>query len=66
MKTAKYIDEDTLIEESIKVLMEKMGPVETMRFINMPRKKRIESVRWHREWQKLLDKEKFFEEVFKN
>ncbi len=66
MKTAKYIDEDTLIEESIKALMEKMGPVETMRFINMPRKKRIESVRWHREWQKLLDKEKFFEEVFKN
>ncbi len=66
MKTAKYIDEDTLIEESIKALMEKMGPVETMRFINMPRKKRIESVRWHREWQELLDKEKFFEEVFKN
>ncbi len=66
MKTAKYIDEDTLIEESIKALMEKMGPVETMRFINMPRKKRIESVRWHREWQKLLDKERFFEEVFKN
>jgi hypothetical protein len=64
MKTAKYIDEDTLIEESIKALMEKIGPVETIRFMNIPRKKRIESVKRHREWQKLLDKDKFFEEIF--
>ena len=64
MKTAKYIDEDTLIEESIKALMEKIGPVETIRFMNIPRKKRIESVKRHREWQKLLDKDKFFKEIF--
>ncbi|MCD6129969.1 MAG: hypothetical protein J7J10_03340 [Deltaproteobacteria bacterium] len=64
MKAAKYIDEDTLIEESIKALMEKIGPVETIRFMNIPRKKRIESVKRHREWQKLLDKDKFFEEIF--
>jgi hypothetical protein len=30
----------------------------------MPKKKRIESVKRHREWQKQLDKEKFFNEVF--
>ena len=64
MKYAKYIDEDTLIEESIKALMEKIGPVETIRFMNIPRKKRIESVKRHREWQKLLDKDKFFKEIF--
>lgn len=64
MKTAKYIDEDTLIEESIKALMEKIGPVETIRFMNIPRKKRIGSVKRHREWQKLLDKDKFFKEIF--
>jgi len=37
---------------------------EIIRFINIPRKKRIESVRRHREWQKKLDKERFFNEVF--
>jgi len=65
MRVVKYMDENTLIRKSIEVLMEKMGPVETIRFINIPRKKRLESVRRHREWQKMLDKEKFFDEVFR-
>ena len=64
MKVAKYMDEDTLIRKSIEVLMEKIGPVETIRFMNIPRKKRIESVRRHRKWQKMLDKDKFFDEIF--
>ena len=64
MKGAKYMNEDTLIRKSIEVLMEKIGPVEAIRFINIPRKKRIESVRRHRQWQKMLDKNKFFDEVF--
>lgn len=64
MKVAKYMDEDELIRKSIEVLMEKIGPVEAIRFINIPRKKRIESVRRHRQWQKKLDKNKFFDEVF--
>ncbi len=64
MKAVKYMDEDTLIKRSIEILMERIGPVETIRFINIPRKKRIESVRRHREWQKKLDKERFFNEVF--
>ena len=65
MRVVKCMDEDTLIRKSIEVLMEKIGPVETIRFINIPRKKRLESVRRHREWQKMLDKEKFFDEVFR-
>jgi len=64
MNVAKYMDEDELIRKSIEVLMEKIGPVEAIRFINIPRKKRIESVRRHRQWQKMLDKNKFFNEVF--
>ena len=32
--------------------MEKLGPVKTIRFVNLSRKKRMESVRRHREWQK--------------
>ena len=41
MKVAKYMDEDELIRKSIEVLMEKIGPVETIRFMNIPRKKRL-------------------------
>ena len=64
MKAAKYIEENILIKKSIEILMKELGPVETIRFLNLPRKKRLESVKRHREWQKTLDKEKFFEEVF--
>ena len=56
---------ENLIKKSIEILMKELGPVETIRFLNLPRKKRLESVKRHREWQKTLDKEKFFEEVFK-
>jgi len=38
--------------------------VETIRFINLPKKRRLESVKRHREWQKLLNKDRFFDEVF--
>jgi hypothetical protein len=44
--------------------MGELGPVEANRFINMPRKKRTDSVKRHREWQKHLDKDKFFKGVF--
>ncbi|MDF2953369.1 MAG: hypothetical protein OD816_000614 [Thermodesulfobacterium sp.] len=64
MKVVKYMDENTLIKKSIEVLMEKLGPVETIRFVNLSRKKRMESVRRHREWQKMLNKDKFFNEIF--
>ena len=64
MKAAKYLDEDVVIKRAIEVLIKELGPVETMRFINMPKKKRIESVRRHREWQATLNKDSFFKEVF--
>ncbi len=64
MKVERYMDEKVLIKKSIELLMDNLGPVETIRFLNLPRKKRIESVKWHRKWQKGLNKEKFFEEIF--
>jgi len=66
MKTIKYMDEDILLEKAIKLLVKELGPVEAIRFINIPKKRRMESVKRHREWQKHLDKEKFFAEVFRN
>jgi hypothetical protein len=64
MRTLKYMNEEVVIKKAMEVLIKELGPVEAVRFINMPKKKRIESVRRHREWQKLLDKDHFFDEVF--
>ncbi|VAX31573.1 hypothetical protein MNBD_NITROSPIRAE03-73 [hydrothermal vent metagenome] len=64
MKKSQYINEDQLIKKAIDILMEKLGPVETNRFLTLPVKKRIESVRRHRLWQSKLDKDSFFKKVF--
>jgi len=58
------MDEEMVIKKAMKVLIRELGPVEAIRFINIPKKRRIDSIRRHREWQKLLDKARFFDEVF--
>jgi len=64
MRSEKYMDEEVVIKKAMEVLIKELGPVEAIRFINMPKQKRVESVRRHREWQKLLDKDRFFDEIF--
>jgi len=46
--------------------MKTIGPVNTTRFLNLRRVRRIESVSRHRRWQAALDKKKFFDRVFDN
>ena len=58
------MDEETVIKRAVEALIKELGPVEAMRFINMPKKKRVESVKRHREWQKTLDKTQFYNGVF--
>jgi hypothetical protein len=64
MKSEKYMDEEVVIKKGTEALIRELGPVEAIRFTNIPKKKRLESVKRHREWQKLLEKDPFFEEVF--
>jgi hypothetical protein len=64
MRTEKYMDEEAVIRKGVQALIKELGPVEALRFMNLPKKKRVESVRRHREWQRLLDKNHFFDEVF--
>ncbi len=64
MKAEKYLNEEDLVRKAIDVLIQKLGPIETARFINIPQKRRIESVKRHRQWQKQLNKDKFYDEVF--
>jgi hypothetical protein len=59
-----YLTEDELVARALQVLMDSLGPVETMRFLNLPRSRRLESVQRHRQWQAELEKQHFFDQVF--
>ncbi len=65
MKTKPLLDEELLLKTAIQALMEKLGPLETFRFLSLPRKQRMESVKRHQLWQSQLEQEKFFDAVFR-
>ena len=64
MNTTRYLTEDQLIQTGLSALMKALGPTETMRFLNLPRSRRLESVERHRQWQATLNQEQFFDAVF--
>ena len=64
MKNVKYMDEENIIEKGIDILIKGLGPVQALRFMNISKEVKMESVKRHRLWQKQLDKEKLFKKVF--
>jgi hypothetical protein len=64
MSQSEFINEEELFNQAIRLLTEKLGPLETSRFLSIAGKKRMESVKRHRVWQNGLNKKKFFESVF--
>ena len=64
MKVERYLDEEATIRKGVDAIVRELGPVEAMRFLSLPRERRQESVKRHREWQKTLDKKDNFDEVF--
>ncbi len=64
MKVLKYLTEEDVLKKGIDILIKELGPVETARFLNIPRAKRVESVKRHREWQKTLNKDEFLNDIF--
>ena len=65
MKQGQFISEEKLLNQIIHILMEKLGSVETNRFLSLPAKKRLESVKRHKILQSKLDKDKFFNNIFR-
>ena len=65
MKAAAFLAEEELIRKAAEILIEKLGEVEALRFLSLPKKKRMESVERHRSWQEGLNKEDFFAEAFR-
>lgn len=65
MNKTKYLTEDELVKRGVKALVDALGPVEAMRFLTLPRKRRLESVQRHRRWQAMLNQQEFFDQVFR-
>lgn len=64
MKAVKYMDEEVVIKKGVDLLVKGLGPMEAIRFMNFSKERKIDSVKRHRAWQKQLDKDRFFNEVF--
>lgn len=64
MKTSPFMEEEQLITTAIDILIEKLGTVETNRFLALSPKRRMESVKRHQRWQSQLQKDEFFDNVF--
>ena len=65
MKAVKYMDEEIVIKKGVELLIKGLGPMEAIRFMSLSKERKIDSVKRHRTWQKQLDKDRFFNEVFK-
>jgi hypothetical protein len=63
-KTRRVYPEGKMIRRGLEALMAALGPVETVRFLTLPQRRRIESVRRHQQWQASLDQDWFFDQVF--
>jgi len=65
MRGVRYKKEEVLVREALRTLNERFGPVETMRFLKVVKgETKGDIVKWHREWQNKLNKEKFFWDIF--
>lgn len=64
MTAQTYLPEEVVVRRGLKALLDALGPVETARFLNLPRGLYPDYVEWHRRWQANLDPQQFFDEVF--
>lgn len=64
MSEYKYLNEEEMVQRAIDALMDALGPIETARFLTLPRQERLDSVMRHRRWQDGLQKEAFFDLLF--
>lgn len=64
MSTSNYLPEEKMIKKGLEALMKALGPIETARFLNLPRGRYKDYVEWHREWQASLDAKRLFDDVF--
>jgi len=66
MKQNILMTEEQLINQAVNVLIDKLGFLETTRFLALKSEPELDSIEWHQKWQAQLDKDSFFDEVFSN
>jgi hypothetical protein len=64
MKTKIQFTGDELFRKALGLLIDNLGITETNIFLEAMIKRSVDSVKRHRKWQKELDKNTFFEELF--
>lgn len=64
MKMTKPVTENELLKRGVEILFRELGKYDAIRFLAIPREKRLESVERHRKWQDTLNKDAFFSDVF--
>lgn len=64
MEQSTLMNETQLIQQAIVVLIEKLGTIDTNRFLSLKSSERLDSVLRHQIWQSTLDKDVFFDEIF--
>jgi hypothetical protein len=61
------MEEQEVVKKGVEILFRELGPAEASRFINIAAKGvRVGGVKRHREWHEKLNKDVFFDDVFKN
>lgn len=65
MTMIKNINDKELMEKGARILFKELGYTDAIRFLSIPRDIREESVQRHQKWQKGLNKDTFFDQVFK-
>jgi hypothetical protein len=64
MKNAAYLSDERLVRRAVEVLVDELGPAETVRFLSIRRTRRLDVVARHRRWQQTVDPAAFLTELF--
>ncbi|CAG1771389.1 hypothetical protein BAC3_01779 [uncultured bacterium] len=65
MEQSILVNENQLIQQAISILIEQLGTMDTNRFLSLKSSQRLDSVLRHQTWQDTLNKDSFFDDVFK-
>jgi len=66
MKSQEILEEEKLINQAVDVLIDNLGFPQTVRFLACTSESKRDSVKKHQEWQAKLNKNVFFNELFKS
>jgi hypothetical protein len=64
MSLTTMMPDKELIKKVTEILFRELGYTDAIRFLSLPKEKKMESVERHRNWQNTLDNDKFYNDIF--